>query len=113
MDVLRSFYFLVILYLVIPVVEAVNRNNSDIVQDIEDMAIPDEVMETAATQIDNSGNYKTDDSKCQISHTSSYIFMVQSKEMKDAPVYTDGELEAFQPTCPSPIPPRMPQMTNK
>ena len=75
------------------------------------MAILDEVMETATTQIDNGDNYKTDDSKCQISHTSSYIFMVQSKELKDAPVYTDGELQALQPTSPSPIPPRMSQMT--
>ena len=124
MGALRSFYFLAILYLVIPVVEAVNRNNFDIVQDIEDTVILGEVMETAATQLDNNNNYKTDDSKWQTSHTSnitlmvytshtSYItFMVQSKEVKDVAVYTDGELETFQPTCPSPIPPRMPQMTN-
>ena len=113
MDAPRIFFFLTILCLVIPVVEDGSRNSSDIVQDIEEVAILDEVMETATTQIDNGDNYKTDDSKCQINHTSSYIFMVQSKEMKDAPVYTDGELESFQPTCPSSIPPRMPQMTNK
>ena len=109
MDALRSSFVLLILCLCIPVVETVNTSSTDIVQEKE--VILGEVMESAALQFDNSDNYKTDDSKWQTSHTSSYIFMVQSKEMKDVPVYTDGELEAFQPTCPSPIPPRMPQMT--
>ena len=110
MGALKLFFVLLILCLCIPVVETVNTSSTDIVQEKE--VVLGEAMEPAALQFDNSDNYKTDDSKCQISHTSSYIFMVQSKEMKDAPVYTDGELEALQPTCPSPIPPRMPQMTN-
>ena len=80
-------------------------------QDIEEVAILGEVMESAATQLDNSDSLKTDDSLWQTSHASNITFMVQSKEVKDVPVYTDGELQVFQPTCPSPIPPRMPQMT--
>ena len=108
MDTLRSSFVLLILCLCIHVVETVNTSSTDIVQENE--VVLGEVMESAALQFDN--NYKTDDSKWQTSHTSNIIFMVQSKEMKDVPVYTDGELEVFQPTCPPPIPSRMPQMTN-
>ena len=91
MDTLRSSFVLLILCLCIPVVETVNTSSTDIVQENE--VILGEVMESAALQVDN--NYKTDDSKWQTSHTSNIIFMVQSKEMKDVAVYTDGELHSL------------------
>ena len=88
MGALRLFFVLLILCLCIPVVETVNTSSTDIEKEKE--VVLGEVMESAALQFDN--NYKTDDSKWQTSHTSNITFMVQ-KEMKDVPVYTDGELE--------------------